>query len=246
MSRILIAVLAATLLCESLLAQSPQAPVNESTPGSTSPAVPPNSPHIAPGSVIPVELTKSIDAKKAKAGDEIVARVTQDLRNDTGTVIVAKDTKVVGHVTSVQARNKEQKESELTIAFDRAILKNGGPMQLPMSIQAIIASPNRNADNASPGAPPGGSSPATASRQGQMEGPVPATSIPPSAASAPTDAAAGTQAQPRITLNTQGVVGVANLKLAAAPDATQGSVLSSEKNNVRLDEGTFLLLRVSQ
>jgi hypothetical protein len=41
-------------------------------------------------------------------------------------------------------------------------------------------------------------------------------------------------------------VGIENLKLSAAPDATQGSVVSSEKGNVKLDDGTFLLLRVNQ
>ena len=60
---------------------------------------------IAPGSVIPVSLTKAIDAKKAKTGDEVVAKVTQDMKSNGGEVIVAKDTKVVGHVTEAQARN---------------------------------------------------------------------------------------------------------------------------------------------
>src|SRR6202048_5195592 len=39
---------------------------------------------IAPGSVIPVLLTKTIDAKKAKTGDEVVAKVTQDLKTHSG------------------------------------------------------------------------------------------------------------------------------------------------------------------
>jgi hypothetical protein len=41
------------------------------------------------------------------------------------------------------------------------------------------------------------------------------------------------------------VVGISNLNLAAASDATRGSVVSSEKNNVKLDDGIFLLLRVN-
>jgi hypothetical protein len=53
-------------------------------------------------------------------------------------------------------------------------------------------------------------------------------------------------AQQQITTNTKGVVGIANLNLAAASNATQGSVVTSEKNNVKLDDGTFLLLRVNQ
>jgi hypothetical protein len=64
--------------------------------------------------------------------------------------------------------------------------------------------------------------------------------------SAPAGADTGTQAQQPITGDTKGVVGIANLKLSTAPDPTQGSVVSSEKNNVKLDDGTFLLLRVNQ
>ena len=59
-------------------------------------------------------------------------------------------------------------------------------------------------------------------------------------------AAALIKARPPITGNTQGVVGISNLKLEPAQNATQGSVLSSEKNNVKVDSGTLMLLRVNQ
>src|SRR5579863_6776661 len=94
---------------------------------------------IAPGSVIPVQLTKSIDAKKMKTGDEVDAKVTEDLKAGNGDVVVPKDTKVVGHVTEAQARSKEQKESQVGIAFDHAVMKDGGDMTMPMSVQAIIS-----------------------------------------------------------------------------------------------------------
>jgi len=79
--------------------------------------------------VIPVELTKSIDAKKVKAGDEVVAKVTMDLKTNSGEIVVPKDTKVVGHVTEAQTRSKEQKDSQVGIIFDRAVMKNGGQPQ---------------------------------------------------------------------------------------------------------------------
>lgn len=208
-------------------------------------------PKIAPGSVLPATLTKGINAKKAKKGDEVVAKVTQDLRNTQGTVIIPKDTKIVGHVTEVQPRSKEQKESELAIAFDQAVLKNGEAMQMPMSIQAIIAPPNRNSANStssspssSPGPETGGTSTSSGGRPG-MTGSSPAPAPDPQAPSS-VPSATPTQAQPQITGDTQGVVGIADLKLSPAPDATQGSLVTSEKNNVKLDDGTFLLLRVQQ
>jgi hypothetical protein len=224
-----------------------------STPAqATAPTAPAGSaPRIAPGSVIPVQLTKSINAKKAKKGDEVIAKVMQDLQNNAGTVIVPKDTKVVGHVTEAEARSKEQKESQVAIAFDHAVLKNGEEMQMPMSIQAIIAPPNRNPSpeqsSGYPSPTAGGAPTAGGGRSGGMGGAAPqAPSAPQTAGGAPTGAQAGTQAQPQITGNTQGVVGIPDLKLSTAPDPAQGSVVSSEKNNVKLDDGTFLLLRVNQ
>src|SRR5580692_3775333 len=103
--------------------QSPQAPPDSPTSASTS-----TSPRIAPGSVIPVQLTKTIDAKKVKTGDPVEAKVTQDLKAGSGEVIVPKDTKMLGHVTEAQARSKEQKESQVGIAFDHAVMKNGNDM----------------------------------------------------------------------------------------------------------------------
>ena len=123
---------------------------------------------------------------------------------------------------------------------------------VPMSIQAIIAPPNRNPANAEqpssyPSSGAGGAPTSGGGTYGSMgRGTPPPTSAPQTAGSEPPAAPAGTPAQPRITGNTQGVVGIPDLKLSAAPDPAQGSLLSSEKNNVKLDDGTFLLLRVNQ
>jgi hypothetical protein len=217
--------------------QTPQASSNSGQPGAIK--------RVAPGSVIPVQLTKSIDAKKAKTGDEVVAKVTMDLKSNSGEVVFAKDTKVVGHVTEAQARNKDQKESQVGIMFDKAVTKTGD-MQLPMSIQAVIAPQNPNSTDQ------GGTETATATtasgaRPSSMNGSnqaQPPTTAPTNNASTGTDASASPR--PQITGNTQGVVGFSNLNLAAAPDATQGSVLTSDKSNVKLDSGTFMLLRVNQ
>jgi hypothetical protein len=266
---------AALVLCGTCLAQNAMpSPASEPAPASTqsgsgqvtaqaaSPAES-NSNRIAPGSVIPVQLTKTIDAKKAKTGDPVEAKVTQDLKNGQGQVIVTKDTKVLGHVTEAQARNKEQKESQVGIAFDHAVIKNGGDMQLPMSIQAVIGPMNSNSNsngnnntegnqNASPSAsaPAGGVGGAGAGRTGGMG--AGAASPNPDNTSASNGKASNDNATNHgggngpITGNTQGVVGIADLKLSTEPNAAQGSMLSSDKNNVKLDSGTLLLLRVNQ
>jgi hypothetical protein len=211
-------------------------------------------PRIAPGSVIPVQLTKSIDAKRTKSGDEVVAQVTQDMKTNSGEVIVPRGTKVVGHVTEAQVRSKEQKESEVGIVFDHAMMKNGSAMQMPSSIQAIIAPPNANANGSGydqPGGMSGGGAPSSPAggRSAGMGGSAapPAASNMPSSAGASADAQTGSSAHGPISANTQGIVGISDLNLTtAASEPSQGSLVSSEKNNVKLESGTLMLLRVNQ
>jgi len=243
---ILVALLTAAVLSTPLLAQN----ASPSTPQVQPPTPPSTQPRIAPGSVIPVQLTKTIDAKKAKTGDEVVAKVTQDMKTQSGDILVPKDTKVIGRVTEAQARSKEQKESQLAIAFDQAVLKNE-QVQLPMSIQAVIGQQSSNA-NSGPDEAAGptttgaaGASPMASRSPMGSAGQSQPQAMPPVPADNP-----GAQPQrskrPPINAQTQGVIGIPNVTLSAASSGTQGSVLTSEKNNVKLESGTMLLLKVNQ
>jgi hypothetical protein len=207
---------------------------------------------IAPGSVIPVQLSKTIDAKKAKPGEEIDAEVTEDLKADNGEIIVPKNTKIVGKVTEAQARNKEQKESQIGIAFDHAVMKSGDEVALPMSIQAIIApscfsggSGNSSAPASQPSSSPsaGGMTPGS---NGRAPMGAPQAGNPSAPAGEDSEANAGSSTHQPITGKTQGVLGMQNVNLSAASKDTQGSVVTSDKNNVKLEGGTLMLLRVNQ
>lgn len=272
MKQVSITLLGAILLCGALFAQDalsstpqttapqpPQASPNgepRSTPAASGSApsaqTPPNQLKIAPGSVIPVELSKTLDAKKAKTGEEVVATVTQDMKTTTGEVLVPKDTKIIGHVTEAQPHNKQQKESELGIAFDHAVVK-GDQVSLPMSIQAVIAPQTSSAASSGGGNETGtasGSSPSSsmpAGRSGAMGGSSQASSPQNPPAPGSSESEPQTSARPPITGKTQGVIGLPDVKLdTTAQNSAQGSVMSSEKNNVKIEKGTMLLLRVSQ
>jgi len=244
---------------------TPQAPQQTPQPGHLAAQQNPKSPsgnspqsasasRIAPGTVIPVELTKSIDAKKVKTGDEVVAKVTMDLKTNSGEIVVPKDTKVVGHVTEAQTRSKEQKDSQVGIIFDRAVMKTG-EIEMPMSIQAIIAPQGSNSGNANNGndqstAAPSANASGASSNSGRaprMGGTPPPAPNASTGSNTPTDDSSAASAHEPITGKTEGVVGLRDLKLATtASAASQGSVVSSEKNNVKLESGTFMLLRVNQ
>jgi hypothetical protein len=207
---------------------------------------------VAPGSVIPVQLTKTIDAKKLKAGDEVEARVTQDMKSGTGEVLIPKDAKVVGHVTEDQPRSKEEKESQIAIAFDHIVMRNGTGSALPMSIQAIIAPPESRPDNGATGdnpstAPPqvGMPSTGTMGRNPGMSSPSQMPAYPPAGTDLPGNQQSGANSHQPISGNTQGVVGISNLTLSTG-NSSKGSLITSGKNNVKLESGTVMLLRVSQ
>jgi hypothetical protein len=241
--------------------QTPEQPAQAAQPAQSQSVQTGQQPRrIAPGSVIPVELTKTVDAKKVKTGDEVDAKVTQDLKAASGEVVVPKDTKVIGHVTEAQARTKDQKESQLGIAFDHAVTKDGNVESLPMSIQAVIAPPSRQPQTDNSGAGGGapiGSAPGTGVPSNASSGrsspvgsgggtPQSAPGSYPAGGEQPSDNTGENSARQSITANTQGIVGIPNYELSTAGDATQGSIVRSEKGNVKLESGTLMLLKVNQ
>src|SRR5690348_6744 len=82
------------------------------------------------------ELPKSIDARKAKTGDRIEAKTTQDMLSN-GKIVIPHDSKITGHITESQGRAKGQKgdsTSSLGIAFDTLTLKGGQEIPLHAEI----------------------------------------------------------------------------------------------------------------
>jgi hypothetical protein len=93
---------------------------------------------IAGGTTIPATLTKGVDARHAKPGDEVIAKTTQDVHTADGTTI-PKGSRVIGHVTDAKARTKGESESALGIAFDHAVLKNGQQVPFQANIKSLAA-----------------------------------------------------------------------------------------------------------
>ena len=94
---------------------------------------------LQPGSTVQAELTKPVDARKCRPGDEVVAKTTHDVKSN-GQTVLPRGSKIVGHVTDVQAREKGQQESHVGIAFERAVLKDGSQMPMAFTLQAIGSS----------------------------------------------------------------------------------------------------------
>lgn len=83
-----------------------------------------------------VELSKPLKAKNLKVGDKVKAEVSQDVLSH-GKVIIPVETKLLGHVTEVSARDSTHPESRLGIVFDRILLKHFHDINFEAVVQAV-------------------------------------------------------------------------------------------------------------
>src|SRR5262249_8021359 len=154
-----------------------------------------------------------------------------------------------------KAHTKEQQQSELGIAFDHAVLKDGTQVPIAVTIQAIGASlvassPAMDADSGGGMAgPSGGGRPGYGSGSGGTMGPSRSTANTVGNTAGNTvgtigDTAGGvagtgqTASSGHLGASSHGVVGLSGLSLSPAASASQGAVITSDNKNVKLDGGT--------
>ena len=106
------------------------------------------------------ELVNKLDSKSAKQGDSVIVKTSEDLKFPGGAEI-PKGSKLMGHVTNVQARGDGKENSQIAIQFDRAEVKGGQEMAIESVIQSLSPAAGAGAtmDNGTAGI--GTSSPGT-------------------------------------------------------------------------------------
>jgi hypothetical protein len=252
MNRDIFSALAISLFTATLCAQAPPQPT--AVPNSTVPLSAAN--ELAPGTILSVELSKSLDAKKLKANDKFEARTVMDLLSH-GQIVIPRNTRIIGHVTEAKAHSKQSPGAMVGITFDRALMRDGRELPLRAAVQAV-ARPLQTAP-AFPAEDPTGASAtgipsASQSQRGPITGaatgassagtqfPTPRGYPPDSGAGLPSDPAnaTGSTVSP-LGPTSKGVVGIRGLSLDSSGPT---SVISSKTDNVRLDGGTQLILRV--
>ena len=213
---------------------------------------------LAAGTAINAELEKSLDSKKAKVGDAVTARTTQEVTAD-GKPVLPKGTKLVGRVTEATARGKGDSTSTLAVQFDHAELKGGQQVQLQAQVQAIAAAraaapmgsngmenmgqpSGNNPSYSNRGNMPGGASSGAAStvpRTNQGVGaPIGADN-----SGAATADAGGTNPAGELKATSRGVFGINGLTMGPGQSGSGNSpVISSSGKAVHLDGGIRLLL----
>ncbi|MGH9713382.1 MAG: hypothetical protein ACRD5M_08805 [Candidatus Acidiferrales bacterium] len=228
--------------------------------------------NLADDSAIQAKLLSTLDARHSKPGDEVVARTTQDVKQD-GHVVMHKGTKLMGHVTEAQARTKQNGESAIGLVFDKAIMKGGQEVPVHLGIQALAAAATESsasladsgpmmatggaagAGRASGGGLLGGSGAAVGGVTGAAGGVAGnlgqttngAVGAAAHSATSAAGSAGGLNATGQLTSASRGVFGLEGLSLtSAAANTTQGSVVSSTSRNVHLDSGTQMVLQVAK
>jgi hypothetical protein len=83
-----------------------------------------------------VTVKKTLDSSKVKEGDAVEVELSQSFKTPDGTLI-AKGSKVVGHITEAKARAKGDARSELAITFDKINIAGGKQMFVKGIVQAV-------------------------------------------------------------------------------------------------------------
>ncbi len=70
------------------------------------------------------ELENKLDTKSAKVGDRVALKTTDKVQVSDGTII-PRGSRLIGHISELQAHNGDRAIAQMGIVFDRVELKNG-------------------------------------------------------------------------------------------------------------------------
>lgn len=196
--------------------------VAPNSPPSTTPSAATSSSGLIKGS-FPIILPKGIDSKKLKQGDTVICETVAPLRTSVG--IIPSGSKVVAHVTEAKARSKGDSESALGMTFDKIEYGKGKEAPMKATLQAV--GPSLGGDSG-PNTGAGGSG-----VLGGRGDATPGTTASPQ----PTSSMGGPKSKPILIPTSEGVLGIKNLEM------NKDGILTSPNKEVKLDNGTQLLIR---
>lgn len=146
MKRIILA-LGLSLVCSIVLnAQQSQSQTQASGDANSQTTAMANAPgktiNLDSGTSLSGQLQNSIDARNAKIGDQVLLKTTKAIKSG-GETVVNKGSRLVGHITEVAQKTKNNGESRIAILFDRL---EQGTLQTPIATTITsITSANTNA-----------------------------------------------------------------------------------------------------
>jgi hypothetical protein len=194
-----------------------------------------------------VELTKRIDVKKAKVGDEVDVKTTSNAKLPDGTDL-PKGTKLIGKVTVVHAKSKEDNTSHIAFDLERAVTKDGHEMPVHAAVTSVLAPAQPAESTYAPGGGVGGGG-AAAGGGGGTNGSPGGTAPAPASASVPiTSSSEQSASAAQVAKGPRDQVPVANMPgvvLTSADGVSSAGSLDAANQNISLDSGTKMTLNLS-
>ncbi len=203
------------------------------------------------GTVLDAKLLSSLNAENAEVGDEVILKVTNSIKQD-GEVVVPKGTRLIGRVTEVKRKSKDDKSSKLSMIFEKLQNKS-----LSAPINASIVSIASAAGNLQAGDMFGSSASGRSSSSGTASGGSGggllggATSTAGSVLGATTGAVGGVSdtvggtvhgTRPAVGRTLKGI----RLSQGLNVNAEGSSTLSAENKNIKLNTGTRFRLQLNE
>jgi hypothetical protein len=224
-------------------------------PGSQAPNHTPelSSNQIAARLALVAELARPIDAKKARAGEQIEARLTMDLISH-GQIVIPRGTKIIGRIISATDPTRRPGNAAVEITLDRIVLKKSAEIPLKAAIQALAA-PRRTTSPDSEAVSDLDLATQTNSNSRPAPGPnemrsiaqttYPGTRGPANASGAgrdPGDSSGGSaNLGQSLGPASHGVIGIKGVEFSNTPT---GIAISSDSGKLHLESGTQLVFRV--
>ncbi|HLM02082.1 MAG TPA: hypothetical protein VK400_13595 [Pyrinomonadaceae bacterium] len=208
---------------------------------------------IQSGTNLEAQLESALDVKKSKPGDEVVLRTTKAIRQN-GQVVVPKGTRLIGRVTDVQQKTRQNAASRLDVVFERIQGKN-----LDAPLRATILSITQASANANVGDTSGSDISGSTSSTGNVSSG--------SGSGGGLLGGVGSTVGGVVNSTTQTVGGVTNtagqtvsgatrtlgrtingIRISNSTDASASgsTTLSTNNNNLRLEKGVMFQLRLSE
>jgi hypothetical protein len=88
---------------------------------------------ISSGTIVNAELMNSIDVRKSKVGDEVLLKTTKAIK-ENGDTVVTKGATLVGRITEIQQRTKDNAQSRVGMVIDRI---QGKDWNAPISVSIL-------------------------------------------------------------------------------------------------------------
>jgi len=88
---------------------------------------------LSSGTAIEAQLEKTVDVRSAKVGDQVGLKTTKSVKQN-GEVIIPAGSRLIGRITDVQQRSKDNSQSRIGMIFERV---QGSGLSAPFSASVV-------------------------------------------------------------------------------------------------------------